>query len=295
MSNRVNDTRSFTVDGIEYMVKQPSTQNFSDAMKIHKKVFNEELQAGSLLRTQLDEELRKRKLWSDDREKRYTELSKEIIDCEYQLAKGGIKLSEAKKIALNMRELRDDMVKLLSSRTELDSNTCEGRADSARFNYLFTCCLVYKESGELYFKNGVDDFLASQNDEVAQQGANEFFYLISDMKPADDNLVENKFLKKFKFVDDHGRLIDDKGRLISSTGRHINEEGNFIEWISDTNYIKVDIDGRPLNDNDEFDVESMPFLDEDGKPIEDVEIKEEPKKRKSKKEIVDDPSPATVN
>jgi hypothetical protein len=283
MSSKQKDTREFTVDGVEYMVRQPSPQDFAAANKLRNKVFNEELQAGSLLRSQLDEELRKRELWSDDRDLRYKKLSKEITDGEYILAKGGIKASKAKEIALDMRNKRQEMITLLSTRTELDSNTCEGRADSARFNCLFLACLVYKANGELYFKGGLDEFLSKQNDEVTVTGSTEFFYLISDLQPVDDNLPENKFLKRFNFIDSKGNLIDKDGKLISADGRHINEDGQFITWISETEYVKVDIEGRPLKDDDEFDVDSSPFLDDDGKPIEESPSEIEPKKRTRKK------------
>ena len=53
-----------------------------------------------------------------------------------------------------MADARSEMVDLLSSRTELDSNTCEGKADTVRFNYLYSACLVYEDSGEPYFENG---------------------------------------------------------------------------------------------------------------------------------------------
>ena len=81
----------------------------------------------------------------------YQTLRQEVLDGEYKLQKGGIKLNQARSVALDMGDKRNDMVELLSSRTDLDSNTCEGKADAARFNYLFACCLVYDETGEALF------------------------------------------------------------------------------------------------------------------------------------------------
>lgn len=259
--------RVFKFLDVAYAVRKPTIAEIQKANELRRKTFNDELVAGSLLREQLDQELRKRKLWSDQSEQEYQTLRQEIIDGEYKLASGGIKLSQARELALSMRKKRDQMVQMLGSRSELDQATCEGKADSARFNFLFACCLVYNDSGEPYFKNGLDDYLVNQNDPVAVRGATEFYYLISNSDEVDDKLPENTFLKKFKFVNNRGQLVDKQGRLIDSEGRHIDEDGFYIQWTSDKEYIKVDVNGRPLKDNGDFDVNFTPFLDDDGNPI----------------------------
>ncbi len=267
MIKNQQDKRTFEFDGVKYSVLQPNIKQITEANKIRRETFNSELEAGSLLRDQLEQELRKRKLWNDEREIEYQDLRNDIINMEYRLAKGGIKLSEAKQIALDMKQKRNQMVNLLSSRTDLDSNTCEGRADAARFNYLFANSLVYEDNNKPYFTNGLDEYLLRQNDPVALAGATEFFYLISETEQVDDNLPENKFLKKFKFINDKYQLIDKNGKLVDNKGRHINENGNFIQWTSDTEYIYVDINGRPLDEQGNFKIEYEPFLDDDGNPI----------------------------
>lgn len=269
------DKRTFEVAGIKYAVVRPKMELLVKANEQRRKTFNEELESGSLLRDQLESELRKRKLWSDDREAKYQQLRTEVIEMEFKLAKGGIKLSQAKDIALKMRDTRNDMVELLSSRTELDSNCCEGKADAVRFNYLFANCLVYEETGEPYFPGGLQEYLVNQEDLVALHGASEFFYLISDTEEVDSKLPENQFLKKFKFVDEHFRLVDKEGRLTDGKGRHIDEAGNFIKWTSDDDFVFVDAEGRELTDSGEFDIEPEPFLDDEGNPIDESDFEEE--------------------
>jgi hypothetical protein len=259
--------KTFEIGGIIYAVKKPTVQQTIDANNFRRETFNKELQSGALLRDQVDHEIRKRGLWNDEKEAEYQKLRKEIIDFEYRLAKGGIKLADAKKIALDMKKKRSEMVDLLSSRIDLDSNTCEGRADSARFNYLFANCLYYDETDQPYFPNGLKDYLVGQDDPVAVRGATEFYYLLSDTENQDDNLPENKFLKKFRFVDEKLRLVDKQGKLIDSEGRHINENGKYIKWISDTEHVFVDINGRELNEDGDFVVDAEPFLDDDGNPV----------------------------
>ena len=281
----VDDRRTFEVDGTTYAVRIPKVQDIKEANELRSRTFNEALSRGDLLRDQLESELRKRSLWNDNREMEYQTLRKEVLDGEYRLEKGGIKLKQAKDVAIDMSEKRAKMVDLLSSRTDLDSNTCEGKADAARFNFLFACCLVYDEDDTPYFPNKLDDYLENQDDPVALQGANEYYYLISGSDSFDSNLPEHVFLKKFKFTDDQNRLIDNEGRLIDQEGKHIDENGLYIKWSKDGTSTSVDANGRKVNDEGRFQVKSSPFLDDDGSPIDDSkyeEAKPKAKKRKTK-------------
>lgn len=275
------DKRTFKVDGHEqqYAVRVPTVDELKRAGESQSKTFNEAISRGDLLRDQLEGELRNRKLWNDNREQQYQTLRQEVLDGEYSLQKGGIKLNQARQIAMNMGEKRDSMIDLLSSRTDLDSNTCEGKADAARFNYLFSCCLVYDETGDPYFPNNIDDYVKKQDDPVAIAGATEFYYLISGNDSIDEGLPENKFLKKFKFVDHKLRLIDEDGRLITDDGKHVDEDGNYIKWEADGTCTTVDPIGRAVNSAGDFDVEHSPFLNDDGGVIDesvyDPAVKEE--------------------
>ena len=286
-----NVKRVFEHNGIKYAVTRPTVKQQQEANKLRSKTFNEALRNGDLLRYQLDSELRKRGDWNDDREAGYQSLRKEVLDYELALKKGGIKLSRAKELALEMADKREEMVGMLSSRTELDNNTCEGQADSARFNCLFAVCLVYEETGEKYFPGGLEEYTAAANDDVAVKGATEFYYLISGTENLDDTLPENTFLKKFNFTDEQNRLIDTDGRLITRDGKHIDKEGRYIRWNDDGSSVFVDSEGKELNDEGEYDVETSPFLDEDGKPIvlESEKAPDKPKRKSRKKEPEEEP------
>lgn len=281
--------REFTVDGVEYAVRRPKITEIRNANEQRSKTFNEALSRGDMLREQLDSELRKRSLWNDSREDEYQGLRKEILDGEFTLKKGGIKLTDAKDIALDMSDSRSKMVGLLSSRTELDSNTCEGKADAVRFNCLFASCLVYEETGESYFPKGIDDYLLNQDDPVAIAGATEFYYLISNSERPDDQLPENVFLKQFEFVDQEYNLVDKEGRRTDRKGRHIDEFGNLIKWVNKDSYVHVDTEGREVSDDGQFSVDFSPFLSDDGKPIvvdetpEQDKQEEKPKKKTTRK------------
>ena len=270
-----NKKRSFDVDGKKYAVRVPTVDEIRGANEMRAKTFNEALSRGDLLRDQLEGELRNRKLWNDQRENEYQTLRQEVLNGEFTLQKGGIKLSQARALAVEMGEKRNRMVNLLSSRTDLDSNTCEGRADAARFNYLFASCLVYDDTEAQYFPKGLDDYLVNQDDPVALAGASEFYYLISGSDSVDNKLPENKFLKKFKFVDSKGRFIDKEGRLIATDGKHIDEDGNYIKWNEDGTSSKIDNLGRAVREDGDFAVEHSAFLDDDGSPIDESGFEEE--------------------
>lgn len=281
--------RDFKVDGNKYAVRRPKITEIRNANEQRSKTFNEALSRGDMLREQLDSELRKRSLWNDSREDEYQGLRKQILDGEFKLKKGGIKLSDAKDIALDMTDSRSKMVGLLSSRTELDSNTCEGKADAVRFNCLFASCLVYEETGESYFPKGMDDYLLNQDDPVAIAGATEFYYLISNSERPDEQLPENVFLKQFDFVDKEFKLVDKDGKKTDRKGRHIDEFGNLIRWVKKDSYIHVDTEGREVLDDGQFNVDFSPFLSDDGEPIvvdetpEQDTQEEKPKKKTTRK------------
>jgi uncharacterized protein YifE (UPF0438 family) len=275
MPNETTQKRSFDVAGEKYAVRVPTVDEIKQANEMRAKTFNEALSRGDLLRDQLETELRRRKLWNDKREEEYQTLRAEVLDGEYKLQKGGVRLGRARGIALDMTDKRNKMVEMLSARTDLDSNTCEGKADAARFNFLFSCCLVYDDSGDHYFPNKLDDYLLNQDDEVALAGATEFYYLISGSDSVDNRLPENKFLKKFKFADQDLRLIDSDGRLITKEGKHIDKNGNFVKWNKDGTSTKVDPVGRTVTEDGDFAVKHAPFLDDSGEPINESDFPEE--------------------
>jgi hypothetical protein len=260
-------TRTFTafVDGKnrEMMVRSPSLNDQKEATKVYNQTFSEALKAKAVVRAKLDDLLVEQGLWDGVKQAKFTELQSNILEGERKLAKGGISLSEAKKIALDMRKTREELRELISVKTNLDTHTAEGQADNARFNYLVSACTVYNDTNAPYFKN-FEEYNNKSADPVAilaaQNLANMLYGLDNDYE---EKLPENKFLKQYKFVDTklrlinkEGKLVDEKGRLIDENGRFINEAGQFI-----------DKDGNLVNEEGDYVIEFSPFLDDDGKPV----------------------------
>lgn len=271
-------TRTFTafIDGKDttMFVRSPTLQDQKEATRVYNQAFSEALKAKAVVRAKLDDLLVEQGLWDGIKQAKFTELQSEILEGERKLAKGGISLTEAKNLALNMKKTREELRDLISVKTSLDTHTAEGQADNARFNYLVSACTVYNDTKEQYFKS-YEDYSNKAADPVAILAAQNLAGMLYGLdNDYEDKLPENKFLKQYKFVDDKlrlinkdGKLIDDSGRLINENGRYINEKGEFI-----------DKDGNLVDQEGDYIVEFSPFLDDEGKPIiiqSDTNIKEE--------------------
>lgn len=246
-----------------FMVRSPSLTDQREAQKVYNQAFTDAIKSKSVVRAKMDDLLEEQGLWNEGKQKEYNDLQKELLEGERKLAKGGFALSEAKKMAIKMREVRSKIRELISVRTSLDNHSAEGQADNARFNYLVSVCVVYKDSDKKYFES-LEDYMGRIDDPVALAGAQKLANMIYGLdNDFEKNLPENKFLRKYKFVNDNlrfidkqGRTVDSEGRLIDENGRYINDNGEFIDKEGN----RVDADGEYL-------VDSQPFLDDNGNPV----------------------------
>lgn len=265
---------TYPIDGIDkkFSVVIPSSEAQKEANKVYNTAFSDAIKSKALVRAKLDDVLTEQGLWDDKKQQQFNDLQNSILEGEKILAKGGISLQKAKEAAIKMKKDRADLRDLIAVKTNLDTHTAEGQADNARFNYLVSSCLVYSDNKEPYFK-GYQDYLNRAGEPVsvlaAQHLASMLYGLDSDYE---EKLPENKFLIKYKFVDEklrlvnkEGKLIDEEGRLIDENGRFINEKGEF-----------VDKEGNIVNSKGDYLFEFQPFLDDEGKPILDKKAEEAP-------------------
>ena len=277
--SKKNDTLKITVDGNEQelSVRRPNIQDIKEGQKIYNNTFYEAVKSNAFVRAKLNDFLKEQGLWDENKQLQYDGIRKELFDCEKKLDTGGIKLKDARAIAIHMIKLRNSMKDLIAVRTDLDNNTAEGQAENAKFNYLVSVCLVYNSTGNPYFAS-LEDYLDKGNTVEAGWGASKLgtmlYGLVSNYE---EKLPEFKFLRRFnlvnddlQFVDEKGRLVDEDSRLIDAQGRYINESGEF-----------VDKDGNKIDSDGNYVVDFKPFLDDDGKPI--TEHKE-PKEKKRRQE-----------
>lgn len=251
-----------------FAVLRPNNKVQQQGQLVYNRAFREAVKPsdgkpGAIVRAALEGVLRDQKLWDDAKQARWEELNKKLLDGTKKLQAGGVKLSEARALAIEMRATRWGIRQLLQDRNSLDLNTAEAQAEQARFNYFVAACTVYADTGKPYWKDE-DDYLSSAADGVSAKAPSllgNLLYNLEDNYEA--NLPENKFLIKYKFsnkeldlLDKQGRRIDEKGRLIDEKGRFVNEAGEY-----------VDVDGSPVTEEGEYKVDAKPFLDDDGKPL----------------------------
>lgn len=263
------------IDGkdVEFAAIRPNNDVATKAALFYNKSFRISVEEGNMVRASLESVLRKQNLWDDAKEADYQQARTTLLTGEMKLKKGGIKLSEAKKIAVDMRIARLTLQQLSAPRNELDQKTAEYYADNAKFNFLVSQCTVYADTGEKYFKD-YEDYQSRPTDPVTQAAADALAFIIYEVQ--DDfeaKLPENKFLLKHKLCNKELHLVDKDGHPVDIYGRRVNENGKLI---NDKGQL-IDSEGNLLTADGEYDVESVPFLDDDGKPIaEEVAKTEEP-------------------
>ena len=263
--NMITNDFTATVDGkeVEFTVTSPSNAHYIEAQKHYNNAFSDAIKSNAIVRAKMEDVLKDQGLWDDQKQAEYTSLASQINDYEMTLKKGGIKLSEAKNIALKMRELRGKLRDLIAVKTSLDNQSAEGQADNAKFNYLVSACVVYKSNNQPYYKN-LEAYLNSPSNQVSLLGAKHLANMLYGLEDDfEKKLPENKFLTKFKFVNKDlelvnkkGHRVDDEGRLINQWGRYVNEEGEY-----------VDKNGNLIDESGDYIVDEAPFLDDDGTPI----------------------------
>lgn len=259
--------KDFTVtvnnEEIKLCVMTPSANDKKEAQKIYNGAFTEALKSGAVVRAKLEDILIEQGLWNDDKQLRFDAIQKELTDYEAMLEKGGISLSQAKQIALKMRDLRAEFREIISDKTSLDNHSAEGLADTERFNYLVYACTYHADGKRRYFSN-YKDYMALGDDTVSVQAAVHLANLVYNLEENyEKKLPENKFLMDYKFVDENlrfinkeGKFVDSEGRLVNEQGRYIDEEGNFVDKY-----------GNRLDEDGNIETEFTPFTDDEGNPV----------------------------
>ena len=290
---------------VKVFVKQPSTKEYRDSQVEYNRAFRSALEGGAILKKKLGEYMRSQGLWDDAKDSEEQKLLARISDLDGQLKKGGIPLSEAKEIALDLRRIRAEFRLLIAERTVLDGNTVEGQADNARFNALVSLC-VYKEDKATLAFSDLNSYDKVADEEWAAKAAGELASMIYELDPDYDNsLTENKFLKTYNFADETNQLVNSDGHPIfvdredNNKEYLIDKEGKFIAYNTDEGYKNQDPeDSYLVNKNgDKVDEDGniiegfSPFLDDSGKPV-PVPKKAEDSTEETEEEVAEEPENA---
>lgn len=249
-----------TEDGktLNLNIKTPTANELQRAQMEANKVFRLGLESKALLRSRLTEYLIEQGLWNEDMQVKLEGIASKIYEKEKILMAGGIKRSDAKKICMEIRDLRVDQARLLVNQRQHDLYTAEAQAENAKFDFLVSVCTL-DEEGKPYFTN-VDDYKSRATEQAAADAASAVAEVVNQYDPDwEKKLPENKFLlqhgfvnEELQFVDKDGKLVDVDGRRVDVNGRYINEKGEFINRDG----VRVDDDGNPI-------IEFKPLLDDD--------------------------------
>lgn len=225
-------------------VIRPSVQIQQKGQMIYAKGFAEGVKGGAMLKSELTNHIRERKLWDENKQAEYETIQGRIAKNE-AIVKGEVKgttLSQGKDAAIQLRLDREAIRDLLRERVNLDANTVEGQADNLRFNYFVSACTVNADTKVPYFKD-LDDYLTRDKDPVVFAAQKAFANLYYGIDPdSDKKEPENQFLLKYKLCDEElhlirrdgkkvdalGRLVDDEGYFINEEGKRVNSEGKLV-------------------------------------------------------------------
>lgn len=262
---KIKDTFTVKVDSKDVLVcvVKPTAEQVKKAQLVYNETYGAAWGSKAPSRSAVEARDRQGDYWTEEDKKRANELEAFIKEGEVKLVKKGIKLSDAKKLALEIIKKRREFNRLNMARSDAYTNTAEAQAENARFNYLLSVCARYEPGGEHFFKN-LDDLYDRVNDPAAIEISRRFQLLQYNVdNDYQKKLPENKFLIQWGYMNDKLQLlneqrkpVDEEGRLIDEEGRFINEKGEYVDREGN----RVDKEGNLLE-------EETSFLDEEGNPI----------------------------
>lgn len=245
---------------IKVIVKKPTLSTETNARFVAIDEFKKAVKGGAFLKEELENELRKRGIWDDAKQKELDDLRAKIREKLLVLKKGGIKKSEARKLSIDIRILRGQMVLLMSERNKYDDFTVESQVENKKFSYYVHAC-TFDEEGKFIFSS-VDDYESKVDTKLAMDAASNLARITNGLDPDwQKKLPENKFLLDAGFANDNLELVDKDGHRVTIDGKKIDNDYNYVKEIDgkdvvvDENGVELDEDGLPK-------VETQPFLDD---------------------------------
>jgi len=233
---------------VKIVIKKPTANVINQAQKVGAKVWTESIREGLFTKISLDKFMKDNGIWDSKKEQEKDDIVNNIKLLERQIALGvdgrKLKVSEGKQKALELRGLRNQLRDLLAEKINLESNTAEGLADNAKFNFLVANC-TFTPNGEKVYKS-LDDYNENADDEVAfaaAAGLGQMMYSLDSSY--EEELPENQFLKKFNLVDDELSLVDKDGHRIDVDGTLVNDKG----WLVNSDGKRIDREGNLLNES----------------------------------------------
>lgn len=153
-------------------------------------------------------------------------------------------------MAIEIKKNRSDLNDLVSALDGMYNRSAEKQSENERILYFVFATTIDVNTGRTYFRS-FEDFKENSDSLVALEATRNFTKMLGASDESAPILVEDKWLKKFGFVNDKyqfidhlGRLCDENFRLINSEGRYIDESGNFVDKFGN----KINEDGDLIID-----------------------------------------------
>lgn len=228
---------------VKLFVKRPSATDRNEAVLVRAARIAEAIKGGVLLKAQVSKFLRDAKMVTDEEEARWVELNDLMIKNRAIIKKGGVKKSEGRRLALEIKNAIDERMDLLSLRHSVEDATAEALGEQAHFNCLVSRCTFWAEGkyeGQPYYTKGLVDYLERSDDQAAYDAAQNLYNLSNQSDEVTTaKSPEDDFLHRYGFVNDDGDLIDKDGNLVDQEGNLIDtkgyseEEDTFVEFLDD--------------------------------------------------------------
>jgi len=217
-----------------------------------------------MLRSELEEHLNKSGIWTDKDSAKVEKFSIEIRARELLLKKGGLKLDVARIIAVEMGQMRSDLLVLVAKRQQFDSTTIESVAENYRFDGLVVACTLYHGTNNQYFKNH-DDYLERGDERAAIDVSSKMAEILYGYDPEfSQKLFENRWLKEAGYIDKNGRYTNRDGKYVNEKGKLVNLDGKYINNSGEL----IDLNGNKINLFGEYVINNpKPFIDENGNKV----------------------------
>lgn len=254
-------------------IRPPAPEDYEESDKVYAirvaSLLREKGNKRLLTRSKVDEYLRENDIWTEKDEQAIQKLQVQIDEKLNQIRRGGIKLSEGRKLSIEIHDLRVQIVKIAQKRQIFDDTTIESLAEAEKIDYLIYVCTVYAKDGTNYWES-FEDMKANKITAGYRAASKEASVYIYNMDADfEQKLPENRWLKKYGFIDENFNYVDRK------SGEKVDKEGKPLANV------QKDIVNQINNLRGEIH-EEKPFLDDEtGKPVEvkeeKTEAKEEPK------------------
>lgn len=216
-----------------------------------------------MLREELNRFLNASGIWTDADQVTFVTMSIEIRRLEEVLRAGGIKLSEGREIAIQIRQHRRQLMEMYTKRSQYDGVTIEAHAEQHRLHWLMVRCSV-KTDGTPAFVS-IQDYLSRQDDDWVTKAAQTMAEMIFGYrKDFQKTLYEEQWLASNRQVDGNGHLVDSHGRLVNEVGQLVDASGTLVNEEGQ----RIDPMGRVLDETGAVDVRpAKPFIDDLNVPI----------------------------